>query len=80
MVRKATPSKSAAKKAGARKHARQGWRSRLFAFCQGCGAQGATGQVQVKRVVKVASAKADQAKKAPVKKAPVAAKAAAARR
>jgi CarD family transcriptional regulator len=76
MVRKATPSKSAAKKADARKRAAP----KAGARPSSPSAKAATRKVQpaktqIKRVVKMASAKADQAKKAPIKKAPVAAKA-----
>ena len=76
MVRKATTNKSAAKKADARKHARQGWRSRLFAVCQGCDAQGAAGQDPGQAVRARRLGQGRPGEEGAGKKAPVAAKAA----
>ena len=73
MVRKATPSKSAAKKAGARKHAPKAGARPSSPSAKAAARKGQP--AKIKRVVKVASVRADQAKKAPIKKAPVAAKA-----
>jgi CarD family transcriptional regulator len=75
MVRKATPSKSAANKAGARKHAPKTGGRAYSPSAKAATRKGQSAKVQTKRVVKMASAKVNQAKKAPVKKAPVAAKA-----
>ena len=75
MVRKATPSKSAANKAGARKHAPKTGARASSPSAKAATRKGQSAKIQTKRVVKMASAKVNQAKKAPVKKAPVAAKA-----
>ena len=75
MVRKATPSKSAANKAGARKHAPKAGARASSPSAKAAPRKGQPAKVQTKRVAKVVSAKANQAKKAPVKKAPIAAKA-----
>ena len=75
MVRKATPSKSAANKAGARKHAPKAGARASSPPAKAAARKGQPAKVQTKRVAKVVSAKANQVKKAPVKKAPIVAKA-----
>jgi CarD family transcriptional regulator len=75
MVRKATPSKSAAKKADARKRVAPKAGARpSSSSARAATRKGQPAKVQVKRTVKAVATKAEQAKKAPPKKQPAAIK------
>jgi CarD family transcriptional regulator len=76
MVRKTTLSKSAAKKADARKHAAPKAGARPSSpSVKAATRKGLPARIRTEKVLKAASAKAGQAKKAPVKKAPAVVKA-----